>query len=117
MAKGSKVTATSYSNITPNEDNDDDNEKEMSFLHEMAILYNYLRGNDKARVKFEYLMDTVYKNKETIEEFKSLVIERKWRFNLLKQELSDEKHANSLVTQQIESYEPEKEKSINDWCP
>jgi hypothetical protein len=38
------------------------------------------------------------------------------RFNLLKQELSDEKRNTFLLTQKIESYEVEKEKYINDAC-
>jgi hypothetical protein len=114
MAKGSKVTPTSHSNITPNEESDDeddsDDERNMSFLREMAVIYHSLRGNNNARAKFENLLDTVYKNKESIEELESHVENGRMRFNLLKQELRDEKRTTFLLTQKIESYEVEKGK-------
>jgi len=46
----------------------------------------------------------------------SLVNEEKRRFNLLKQELSDEKHTSASLSQSIKTYELEKAKSINDAC-
>jgi hypothetical protein len=61
-------------------------------------------------------MEIFAESKKYIEELESHIENGKRRFNLLKQELSDEKHTNFLLTQKIESYELEKEKSINDAC-
>ena len=125
MARGSKVTPTLNPNISPNDESDDDADGEdvdgkdddnNAFLHGMGIVYASLRGNNNACVKIEYLMDTVFKHKETIKELNSLVNEVKRRFNLLKQELLEEKHTNASLSQTIETYKLEKTKSINDTC-
>ena len=68
------------------------------------MAYASLRGNTNARAKFEFLMDTMVENKETIKDLKSLVNEGKLRFNLLKQELRDEKHTSASLSQSFESY-------------
>jgi hypothetical protein len=46
----------------------------------------------------------------------SLVNEGKRRYNLLKQELPEEKHTNSFLSQSIKSCELTNAKSINDAC-
>jgi hypothetical protein len=46
----------------------------------------------------------------------SLVIEGKWGFNLLEQELHDEKHASASLSQYIKTCKLEKAKYINDAC-
>jgi hypothetical protein len=61
-------------------------------------------------------METLFDHKDTIKELNSLVNEGKRRFNLLKQELSEEKHTNSCLSQSIKSCEIANAKSINDAC-
>jgi vacuolar-type H+-ATPase subunit D/Vma8 len=58
-----------------------------------------------ARVQFEYLMDTVASRNETIENLNDHLEDGKRRFNLLEQELFDEKDNSSILAQQIETYE------------
>jgi hypothetical protein len=95
------------------DDIDDDNE---AFLYEMGIVYASLWGNNDARAKVKHLMETLFEHKKNIKELNSLVNEGKWRFNLLKQELSEEKHTNYCLSQSIKSYELTNAKSINDAC-
>jgi hypothetical protein len=82
----------------------------------MGIVYASLHGNNDARAKVEHLMETLFEHKEAIKELNSLVNEGKQRFNLLKQELSEEKHTNSSLSQSIKSCELANAKSINDAC-
>jgi hypothetical protein len=103
MASGSKVTPTLYLNTSPYDESDDDDDNE-AFLHEMGIIYASLHGNNDAHAKFKHLMETLFEHKETIKELNSLVNEEKWRFNLLKQELSEEKHTNYSLSQSIKSW-------------
>jgi hypothetical protein len=95
---------------------DDDGDDNEAFLHEMGIVYAYIHDNDNARAKVEHLMGTLFEHKETIKDLNSLINEGKWRFNLLKQELSEEKHTNSSLSQPIKSCELANSKSINDAC-
>jgi hypothetical protein len=115
MASGSKVTPTLDPNTSPNDKSDDDDDNE-AFLHEMEIMYASLRGNENAHAKVEHLMETLFEHKETINELNSLVNEGNRRFNLLKQELSEEKHTNSSLSQSIKSCELTNAKSINNAC-
>jgi hypothetical protein len=114
MARGSKVSPT----LTPNtSSNDDDNDDEYNnLLREMGLVYASLRGNKEARSSLDHSMETMNGYKETIGELESHIENGRMRFNLLKQELSDEKRTTFFLTQKIESYEIEKEKSINDAC-
>src|SRR5664279_185713 len=82
----------------------------------MDILYASLHGNNNSRTKLESLVEIVVENKETIKDLKSLVNEGKLRFNLLKQELRDEKRTNASFSQYFENYKLENAKSINDAC-
>jgi hypothetical protein len=117
MASGSKVTPTLNRDTSPNDESDDDiDDDNEAFLHDMGIVYASLCGNNDARAKFKNLMETLFEHKETIKELNSLVNEGKWRFNLLKQELSKEKHTNSSLSQSIKSYELTNAKSFNDAC-
>src|SRR4051812_31868207 len=61
-------------------------------------------------------MDTITKQTGTIEGLDFQLDDGSRRFNLLKQELAEENHTNSLLTQKIEFYELEKENSINYAC-
>ena len=98
MARGSKVTPNLDPNISHNDESDDDEEIDDAFMHELGMVYASLHGNNNARAKFEYLMDTIVENKETIRDLKSLVHEGTLRFNILKQELHDEKHTSASLS-------------------
>src|SRR5664279_4070970 len=113
MARGSKVTPTLNPNISRNDESDDDDEEiDDNFMHELGMVYASLRGNTNARAKFDFLMDTIVENKETIKDLKPLVNEGKFIFNLLKQELRDEKHNSFTLSQQIETHEIDKVKHL-----
>ena len=109
MANGPKVTPTLNPDTSSNDESDDDendNDEEYNALvNEMGFVYASLRGNKEARANVEHSMETINKYKETIVELESHVQNRRMRFNLLKQELRDEKHTNFLLTQKFESYE------------
>ena len=123
MARGSKVSPTldpnisSKDNSNDNDDSDDDIDEDTSaLLLELTFLCTSLRGNNKAVTCLKHVMDTITKQTGTIEELDFQLDDGSRRFNLLKQELAEEKHTNCLLTQKIESYELEKENSINDAC-
>jgi hypothetical protein len=116
MERGSKVTPTLNPDTSPNDEGDDDDDDNEAFLHELGIVYASLRGNDNARAKIEHLMETLFGHKHTIKELNSLVNEGKRRFNLLKQEISEDKHTNSFLSQFIKSCEIANAKSIYDAC-
>jgi hypothetical protein len=116
MASGSNVTPTLNPNTSPNDESDNDDDDNEAFLHDIGIVYASLRGNDNAHAKVKHLMETLFEHKETIKDLNSLVNEGKWRFNLLKQELSENKHTNSFLSQSIKSCELANAKSINDAC-
>ena len=67
----------------------------------------------EARAKFDFLMETIASRDETIEGLESHVENEKRRFNLLKQELSDEKNTSFLFKQQIETFELDKVKNMD----
>jgi chromosome segregation ATPase len=72
----------------------------------LARLYKVMCSlHGDARVQFEYLMDTVASCNESIEDLNTHLEDGKRRFNLLEQELSDEKNNSFLLAQQIETYE------------
>jgi hypothetical protein len=118
MARESKVSPTLTSKTSSNDDdNDDDNDNDNEYnnlLCDMGLVYASLCENKEARASLEHSMETMNGYKETIGELESYIENSRMRFNLLKQELSDEKLNTFLLTQKIESYEVEKEKYIND---
>ena len=118
MANGSKVSPTlTYFTSSDDESDDDDVDEDTKIvLREMTFLCTSFRSNNKALACLKHVMGTFSKQLGTIAELESHVDDGRRRFNLLKQELSEEKHTNFLLTQKIESYELEKEKSINDAC-
>jgi hypothetical protein len=113
MASGLKVNPTLNPDTSPNDESDNDDE---AFLHEMGIVYASLHGNNDAHAKVKHLIETLFEHKDTIKELNSLVNEGKQRFNLLKQELSEDKHTNSSLSQSIKYFELANAKSINDAC-
>jgi hypothetical protein len=120
MARESKVSPTLTTNTSSNDDdNDDDNDNDNEYnnlLRDMGLVCASLCGNKEARASLEHSMETMNGYKETIGELESYIENSRMRFNLLKQELSDEKRNAFLHTQKIESYEVEKEKYINYAC-
>jgi hypothetical protein len=113
MARESKVSPTLTTNTSSNDDdNDDDNDNHNEYnnlLRDMGLVYASLCGNKEARASLEHSMETMNGYKETIGELESYIENSRMRFNLLKQELSNEKRNTFLLTQKIESYEVEKE--------
>ena len=101
MAKGSKVTPTLITNTSSNDDSDDDNDEETD--ETIAGLYKVrcsLRGD--ALAKFDFLMKTVASRDETIEGLESHIENEKRRFNLLRQELKDERCISQGLKQKLE---------------
>jgi hypothetical protein len=80
----------------------------------LATLYKTmcsLRGD--ARDRFEYLMDTIAQRNESLEEARSHVEDGERRFNLLVQELTDEKNTRLLLSHQIKTYQLHKTKDLD----
>ncbi|KAK1620146.1 hypothetical protein QYE76_025663 [Lolium multiflorum] len=86
MAKGPKVTPTLNPNTSSNDESDDD---DVAMLKELFDVRCTLRGD--ALVKFDYLMDTLKEKDESIEELEYHMNDEKRRFNLLRQELKNER--------------------------
>jgi predicted nucleic acid-binding Zn-ribbon protein len=80
------------------DDDNDNGEEYKALLHEMGLVYASLRGNKEARASLEHSMENMNKYKETIEELESHIENGRKRFNLLKQELADEKNTTFLLT-------------------
>ena len=91
MAMGAKVISSSTSSSAI--DNDDmDEDALLAKLHKVMCS---LRG--EARAQFEYLMDTVAQRNETIDELNTHIEDGMRRYNLLKQELSEEKNTSFML--------------------
>ncbi|KAK1695084.1 hypothetical protein QYE76_011781, partial [Lolium multiflorum] len=69
-----------------------------------------LRG--EALVKFDFLMDSLKENDESIEELEYHLNDKERRFNLLRQELKTERCISQGLKQQIETYELDKVKDL-----
>jgi prefoldin subunit 5 len=106
MAKEAKVISTPQSSCPLNDYMDEDTI--------IAILYKTicsLRGD--AHAHFEYLMDTIAQCNESLNEARSHVEDGKQRFNLLAQELNEEKNTSFLLSQQIVTYQLDKTKDMD----
>jgi hypothetical protein len=77
-------------------DENDDTKEEDVIIGLFKVKFS-LRGD--ALAKFDLLMETVASRDETIEELTSHIENAKWRFNLLKQELSNVMHRMKLIRQ------------------
>ena len=97
MAMGAKVTSSS----TPSSAMNNDDLDEDALLAKLYKVMCSLRG--EARAQFEYLMDTVAQRNETIKELNTHIEDGVQRYNLLRQELSDEKNTSFMLSQQIAS--------------
>jgi hypothetical protein len=58
-------------------------------------------------------MDTIAQRNESLEEARSHVEDGEWRFNLLVQELTEEKNTSFLLSHQIETYQLDKTKDLD----
>jgi chromosome segregation ATPase len=79
----------------------------------LATLYKTmcsLRGD--ARAHLEYLMDTIAQHNESLDELRSHLEDGEQRFNLLAQELTEEKNTSFLLSQQIETYQLDRTKDM-----
>jgi hypothetical protein len=88
------ITPPSFSNIS---DDDDDDGDESSLLAKFHKVMCSLCG--EARVQLDYLMDTTISRNESIDDLNSHTKDGKSRFNLLKQELIEEKNTSFLLKQ------------------
>jgi hypothetical protein len=98
------------SSATPSNINNDKLD-EVALLAKLYKVMCSLHG--EARAQFEYLMDTVAQRNETIDELNTHIEDGVRRYNLLKQELSDEKNTSFMLSQQIETYEKDKVKNLD----
>ena len=93
-------------NTTFNDESDDDEQDEDAVLKGLFKVRCTLCGD--ALVKFDFLMDSLNERDESIEELESHIENEKRRFNLLRQELKDERCINNGLKQQIDTFELEK---------
>ena len=92
MAMGGKVTSSSTpSSATNNVDLDED-----ALLAKLYKVMCSLRG--EARAQFEYLMNTVAQRNESIKELNTHIEDGVRRYNLLRQELSEEKNTSFMLS-------------------
>jgi hypothetical protein len=106
MAKVAKVIPTPQPSCPINDDMDED--------AIIVILYKTmcsLCGDPRAH--FEYLMVTIAQRNESLHEARSHVEDGKWRFNLLAQEINEEKNTSFLLSQQIETYQLDRTKDMD----
>ena len=71
----------------------------------------HLRGD--AVVKLDFLMDSLNERDESIEELESHIENEKRRFNLLRQELKDERCITNGLKQQMETFELDKVENLD----
>ena len=116
MAKGDMVNTNSPHStlIMPHVvacNNDDSDDEEEALLIEMHKFMSSLKG--KALAKFQFLMDTIVERNETIEELENLITEDKRRFQLLEQELTEEKIKTASLALSIETYQLDHVKNLD----
>ncbi|KAK1594663.1 hypothetical protein QYE76_008235 [Lolium multiflorum] len=91
-------------------DDENENQEELIVLKELYDVRCTLRG--EALVKFDFLMDSIKEKDESIEELEYHLNEKERRFNLLRQELKNERCISQGLKQQIETYELDKVKDL-----
>ncbi|KAK1614884.1 hypothetical protein QYE76_020401 [Lolium multiflorum] len=91
-------------------DDETENQDEMAMLKELYKVRCTLLG--EALVKFDYLMDSLKERDESIEELEYHLNDEKRRFNLLRQELKNERCISQGLKQQIETSELDKVKDL-----
>jgi hypothetical protein len=106
MAKEAKVILPSQPSCPINDDMDEE-----AILATLYKTMCSLRGD--ARAHFEYLMDTIAQRNESLDEARSHVEDGEQRFNLLAQELTEEKNTSLFLSQQIETYQLDKTKDMD----
>jgi hypothetical protein len=106
MAKEAKVTSPSQPSCPINDDMDED--AIPSTLYKTMCS---LRGD--ACAHFEYLMDTIALHNESLDEARSHIEDGYRRFNLLAQELTEEKNTSLLLSQQLKTYQLDRIKDMD----
>ena len=108
MANGPKVSPTLNPNTSHNDESDDDENAVLKGLFKVRCT---LRGD--ALVKFDFLMDSLNDREESIVEMESHMKDEKRRFNLLRQELKDERCISQGLKQQMETFELDEVKNLD----
>ena len=111
MARGSKVSPTLNPNTSSNDESDDDEQDEDAMLKGLFKVRCTLRGD--ALVKFDFLMDSLNDREESIVEMESHMEDEKRRFNLLVQELKNERCISQGLKQQMETFELDEVKNLD----
>ncbi|KAK1630722.1 hypothetical protein QYE76_005037, partial [Lolium multiflorum] len=91
-------------------DNETDNQDEEVVLKGLFKVRCTLRGD--ALVKFDFLMDSLNERDESIEELESHMKDEKRRFNLLRQELKNERFISQGLKQLVETFQLDKVKDL-----
>jgi hypothetical protein len=98
MAKKAKVIHTLQSSCPTDDDMDED-----AILATLYKTMCYLCGD--ARAHFEYLMGTIAQRNESLDEARSHLEDGERRFNLLAQELTEDKNTSFLLSKQTDTYQ------------
>ena len=110
MARETKVIHSPPSLTSILDDDETIDQDELAMLKDFFKFKCTLRGD--ALVKFDFLMDSVNEKNESIEELESHLEDEKLRFNLLKQELKNERCISQGLMQQIETFKLDKVKDL-----
>ena len=110
MEREAKVMQSPPSLTSILDDDETVDQDEHAILKGLFKVRCTLRGD--ALVKFDFLMDSLNERDESIEELESHVEDEKRRFNLLKQELKNERCISQGLKQQIETFELDKFKDL-----
>ncbi|KAK1670539.1 hypothetical protein QYE76_058698 [Lolium multiflorum] len=110
MAREAKVMESPPSLSSILDDDNTDNLDEDDVLKGLFKVRCTLRGD--ALVKFDFLMDSLNQRDESIEELESHIENEKRRFNLLRQELKNERCISQGLKQLVETFELDKAKDL-----
>jgi len=112
MAKGTKVihSSPSLSSILDDSETENDELDEESVIKGLYKVRCTLRGD--ALAKFDFLMEGIAERNETIKEYESHFEDEGRRYNLLKQELKNEKCISQDLKQQLEICEFDRTKDL-----
>ena len=110
MARETKVIHSPPSLSSILDDNENDDQDEDAIIKSLFKVRCTLRGD--ALVKFDFLMDSLNERDESIEELESHIEDEKRRFNLLRQELKNERCITQGLKQQFETFELDKAKDL-----
>ena len=102
MEREAKVIQSSPSLSSILDNNETDDQEEDAILKGLYNVRCTLHGD--ALVKFDFLMDSLNERDESIEELESHIEDEKRRFDLLRQELKNERCISQRLKQQIDTF-------------